>query len=121
MNFLREFSQEGRIRGAEQRANQAVEKTIDAASTVDALKRRVDAMALANQALFEALRDRVGVTEEEVIRRMAEIDARDGVKDGKMGARVVQCRRCSKPVSTTRQRCMYCGEIVVDGHLYEKA
>jgi hypothetical protein len=121
MNFLLDLAQEGRIREAERPANQAVDKTIDATSTVDGLKRRIDAMALANQALFEVLQKRLGIPEEEVIRRMAEIDSRDGLKDGKMGANVVRCRQCSKPVSTTRQRCMFCGEIVVEGHLFEKA
>ena len=120
MNFPFDLAHEGRIRGAELRANQAVDRTIDAASAVDSLKRRIEVMALANQALFEMLQNRLGITEEEVISRMAEIDSRDGVKDGKIGASVVKCRRCSKPVSTTRQRCIYCREVVIDGHLFEK-
>lgn len=121
MNFLFDVAQEGRLAGSEHRANQAVGKAIDALSGVDSLKRRLDVMALANQALFEILQSRLGISEDDVLRRMAEIDARDGVTDGKMGARVAKCRRCAKPVSTTRQRCMYCGDVVTDGHLYEKA
>jgi len=114
--------QEGRIQNATRRADQAVEKTIDLESDAGSLQRRVEVMALANQALFEILRDRLGISEEEVIYRMAEIDAQDGRKDGKMStsARVVTCRRCGRAVSTTRLRCMYCGELVIEGHLYEK-
>jgi hypothetical protein len=121
MNFLFDVGQEIRTREAQRRADRAIDKTIDLAGSADVLKRRVEVMALANQALFEILQSRLGITEEEVIRRMAEIDARDGAKDGKIGARVVKCRRCGKQVSTSRQRCIYCAEIVTEGHLYEKA
>jgi len=119
--FLWDVAQEGRIRNAEKRADRAADKTLDLASSAGSLQRRLDMMTLANQALFEILRDRFGLTEEEVIRRMAEIDGRDGKSDGKIGARVVSCRRCGRKVSTARQRCMYCDEVVVDGHLYEKS
>ena len=121
MNFLWDIAQEGRIRSAEKRAQRAEEKTVDLAGGAGSVQRRLDVMTLANQALFEILRDRLGISEEEVIYRMAEIDGRDGRKDGKIGATVVSCRRCGKKVSTARQRCMYCRELVVDGHLFEKS
>ena len=91
-----------------------------AETAVGELSRRVEALALANQALFEILKGRFEISEEDVITRMAEIDARDGGKDGKMTARVVSCRRCGKKISTARLRCMFCDEIVTDGHLFQK-
>ncbi|WP_221029180.1 hypothetical protein [Actomonas aquatica] len=121
MNFLWDLGQEGRIRGAEKQAARAENKTIDLASGAGSVQRRLDVMTLANQALFEILRDRLGISEEEVLYRMAEIDARDGKKDGKIAPRVVSCRRCGRKVSTARQHCMYCAEVVVEGHLYEKS
>lgn len=119
--FLWDVAQEGRVRHADERAQQAVEKTLDLKSDARSLQRRLDVMALANQALFEILRDKLGISEDEVVTRMAEIDGRDGKKDGKIGPTVVACRRCGKKVNTARQRCMYCAEVVVDGHLYEKS
>jgi len=120
MNIFWDAIQHRQIRDAHRQADRALEKTIDLESDAGSLQRRVEVMALTNQALYEILRDRLGISDEEVVYRMAEIDARDGCKDGKMGARVAKCRRCARPVSTARQRCMYCAELVVEGHLFEK-
>ena len=120
MNFLFDIAQEMRARNAQQSVESARDKAIDAKGATIDLARRVEVMALANQALFEVLKSRLGISEEEVILRMAEIDARDGSKDGKMSARVVACRQCARKVSTARQRCMFCGEVVVEGHLFQK-
>ena len=113
-------AQEGRIRAAQQVADGAREKAVDAVhGTVD-LRRRVEVLALANQALFEILKSRLGISEEEVILRMAEIDRGDGTRDGKMSPRVVVCRKCGRKVSTARFSCVFCGDTVKEGRLFEK-
>lgn len=120
MNLFDGIFQEQRIRATEKQAQRASDKAVDATSTSLDLRKRVEALALANQALFEILQSRLGISEDEVVQRMAEIDGRDGVRDGKMAARVVPCRSCGRKVSTARQSCMYCGNPVADGHLFEK-
>ncbi len=120
MNFLYDIGQEVRIRAAQQSADNARDKSVDVRSATADLARRVEVMALANQALFEILKSRLGITEDEVMRRMAEIDGRDGSKDGKMSGQVVACRKCARQVNTARRNCMYCGESVTDGHLFQK-
>src|SRR3954451_5154873 len=115
MNFLFDIAQEGRIRTAKQAAEGAREKAVDAAAGTIDLKRRVEVLALANQALFEILKSRLGISEEEVILRMAEIDRGDGSQDGKMTPRVVSCRKCGRKVSTARFRCVFCGDVVKEG------
>jgi hypothetical protein len=120
MNFLFDVAQDGRIRAAGKAAQRAGDKASDAlAGTVD-LKRRIEVLALANQALFEILQARLGITEAEVVNRMAEIDGRDGSKDGRMSPRIVVCPKCNRKVSTARRRCMFCGEVIAEGHLFEK-
>lgn len=121
MNLFREILQEHRIRETEKQVQRASDKAIDATSASLDLRKRVEGLALANQALFEILQSRLGISEEDVLQRMAEIDGRDGVRDGMMAARVVPCRNCGRKVSTARQRCMFCGKSVVDGHLFEKS
>jgi hypothetical protein len=120
MSWLFDIGQEVRISGAQKAAEKASEKTIDLSANADTLKRRLDVMALANQALFEILQSSLGIAEEEVLLRMAEIDGRDGKKDGKISPRVVACVRCGKKVSTARLRCMFCNETVTEGHIFEK-
>jgi len=120
MNFLFDIAQEGRLRSTRSMAERASEKVTDQLAAMQNMQRRLDVLALASQALFEMLQDRLGLSEEEVILKMAEIDSRDGKADGKMSARVASCGKCHRPVSTARQRCLYCGEIVTAGHLFEK-
>ncbi|MEO7700686.1 MAG: hypothetical protein ABIZ04_15800 [Opitutus sp.] len=120
MNFLFDIGQEGNIHAADKTAQRANDKAVDALSGSIDLKRRVEVMALANQALFEILKTRIGITEEEVILRMAEIDGRDGSNDGKISSRVVLCHKCGRKVSTAPLRCIFCGDTIKDGHVFEK-
>jgi len=48
-----------------------------------------------------------------LLRRMAEIDQRDGRKDGKMGGAPVPCRKCGRITNTVQKYCVYCGDPVV--------
>lgn len=73
------------------------------------LERRIDHLALACQALWEILSERVGVTHEELTKKMTEIDLRDGRQDGRMGPRVIQCPACGRNVSASKPTCMFCG------------
>ena len=120
MSPLFDFGRGFRNYSAELSANYANKRALTAEAAVGELSRRVEGLALANQALFEILKTRFEITEDDVISRMAEIDARDGSKDGKMTARVVSCRRCGKKISTARLRCMFCDEIVTEGHVFQK-
>ena len=55
MNLFGEFFQEHRIRETEKQAQRASDKAVDATSTSLDLRKRVEGLALANQALFEIL------------------------------------------------------------------
>jgi hypothetical protein len=57
--FLWEVAQEGRIHNVEQRSRRTEDNTINLKSDAGSVQRRLDVMTLANQALFEILRDRL--------------------------------------------------------------
>lgn len=121
MDFLfSDFSQSGRVLHAESAAESARESASEAEHAANEVQRRIEVMALANQALFEILKSRLGITEEEVVARMADIDARDGTRDGKMTATVTACRSCGRKISTARRRCLFCGETALAGNLFQK-
>ena len=48
-------------------------------------------MALANQAVWETLREVYGINDDDLYARMEEFDLRDGSADGKMGRQVLYC------------------------------
>ena len=72
------------------------------------LESKLDNLAIICQALVEILRDKGGVTEEEILSKINEIDARDGRVDGKMTGRPVDCPRCNRATHTRQVVCMYC-------------
>lgn len=75
------------------------------------LQHQVARLALLNQALWEILCERLGLTEEELVRRAHEIDLRDGVPDGKISHRAVTCPQCGRTVNSKHHRCLYCGQL----------
>jgi hypothetical protein len=86
---------------------------------IDELGFRLARTTLACQALWELVRERAGITEEELLMKMDEIDLRDGVKDGKMTATTIVCRCCARKVNTKSSRCMYCGAELVKPHVFQ--
>jgi len=94
---------------AQMAANEARRRASDAELGNMELGRRLEHLALACQALFEILSEKAGITHEELTKKMTEIDLRDGVQDGRMGPRVVQCPACGRTVSANKPTCMFCG------------
>lgn len=84
----------------------------DANSAVEELrlfKLRFDRLALVNQALWEILSEKLGLTESDLRARMAEIDARDDRIDGKLTLSAIDCPVCHRKTPARQTKCMYCG------------
>jgi hypothetical protein len=74
------------------------------------LNARLDRLALVCQAIWELLQEASHVTEEELIRKVEELDLRDGKRDGKFVRKVQKCTGCSRVMNTRHPKCLYCGE-----------
>jgi len=74
---------------------------------------------LACQALWELLRARVGLTEDELLAKMTEVDLRDGVQDGRMTSVIITCPKCGRPSNSKNTRCMYCSAALVKPHVFQ--
>ncbi|MEM8493969.1 MAG: hypothetical protein AAF663_01120 [Planctomycetota bacterium] len=88
-------------RGAARRAQQDVSHLED----------RFDRLHLVCMAMWSLLEDKLGVTEEELVAKVMELDLRDGTMDGKVTRTVKKCEACGRPVHPRHQRCLYCGEV----------
>lgn len=104
-----DYAQNQRISEASATADQAKSKAERQAHEINSLRRQVERMALANQAIWEMLREIHGVTDKDLFQRMEEIDLRDGRADGKMGAAVLDCAGCGRKTNSTRRHCIFCG------------
>lgn len=73
------------------------------------LEARVNQLTLVNMALWSLLQEKTGLTEEDLLERVREIDLRDGVLDGRVSEDVAQCPECARTLSKRHDRCLYCG------------
>jgi hypothetical protein len=83
----------------------------DAARGIDQaeVNERVDQLLLVCAAMWELLSEKTGVTENDLVAKIAELDARDGIADGKMTYTPIKCPQCSRTIFPKQQRCLYCG------------
>lgn len=73
------------------------------------LEARCDKALLVCEALWTILRDKLGVSEEELVNRVNEIDLSDGKLDGKVRKPAVKCGKCGRNVAQRFAKCIYCG------------
>ena len=76
---------------------------------VDRLEATVERQALACQAMWELLQQHVPVGEKDLLKRMEQIDLRDGVADGRVTPQASTCTACGRTVHPKRKKCLYCG------------
>lgn len=87
---------------------------------VRALEQQIERLSLAAMALAEFLRDKMGVSEQEIEAKISEIDLRDGQLDGRIRASIKQCPQCQHPNHSNRRLCMYCGtKLPTDSLLFQ--
>ena len=80
-----------------------------AAWDVRELEDRIDKLTLACMAMWSLLQECTDLTEKDLIKKVEEIDLRDGVKDGKVTKTVARCPKCERVMSPKHKRCLYCG------------
>jgi len=83
----------------------------DAQQEVRHLEGRLDRLTLVCMALWELLKERGELTEEDLATKVREIDLRDGVADGKVTKQIKHCPKCDRVMSPRHQACMYCGAV----------
>lgn len=74
------------------------------------LEARLERALLTMEAMWSLLRDRLQVTDEQLVDRVVEIDLTDGVLDGKIRREALQCPQCERRIPRRFPRCMYCGQ-----------
>ena len=71
------------------------------------LERRLEKLSLVCQALWTLVRDTAGVTEDDLARRVRDLDLSDGRLDGRVAASF-NCEACGRVSSRRHERCLYC-------------
>jgi hypothetical protein len=90
-----------------------------ASSDINELARHVRKLALVNQALYELLKERTGITDEDLRRRIEAIDRRDGAANAKLDAAPLKCPKCGGTVTAGALSCQSCGATVAPKYPFE--
>ena len=99
---------------AENRAERAV-------GGVQQLSDRIDRLVLVNMALWSLVEEKLGLTEQDLMDRVQQIDLADGQEDGKASKPPAKCPECGRIMSPRHKRCMYCGADRLDYTAFDSA
>ena len=84
-------------------------RTSEVSAHVLSVDVRIERLTLINLALWEIVRDSTNLTDDDLRRKIEEIDLRDGKLDGKLSAAPEGCSACGRKIGRRHQKCIYCG------------
>ena len=77
------------------------------------LKAEIERLLMITEALWDILAEKFDLPEEELLRRIHEIDRRDGKLDGRVAPEPPDlCPKCNRTLDKKRPYCIYCGQAV---------
>ncbi len=82
-------------------------------TSISELQNRLDRTVLACEAMWTIMRDKLKMSDEELVQRIHDIDLSDGKLDGKVRKTAVSCPSCGRTIPRKFPKCMYCGQLIV--------
>jgi ribosomal protein S27AE len=104
-----EMRQTRRINEAAGAASATGQHAVITDHKVGNLADRVDQLTLVCKAMWALIQDCTDLTEEDLLKKVQEMDVHDGVVDGKVSRPVQGCPKCKRPMSAEHRKCLYCG------------
>ena len=98
--------------GGGSEAARAQNRVSSLGAQIKALEANLAKALMINEALWELMRDKMNLTEEDLNDKLYEIDMRDGQLDGKNQRSASACPNCQRTVSPRHPACIYCGTII---------
>jgi hypothetical protein len=103
-----DFVQQRIIHGARRDASEARRDAREARTSLSQLEERVGRLTLACTAMWELLRQHTGLTDQQLVEVIQEVDLRDGVLDGQHRPVALTCPSCGRRNNRRHRACMYC-------------
>jgi hypothetical protein len=98
-----------RIKQTSSEATDAKYAARNASISIKELQDKVDYMSVVVTAMCELL-ENVGFTEETLLKKIQEVDMRDGRMDGKY-QQTKKCSECGRIMAERHLTCIYCGAV----------
>ncbi|MDP6355257.1 MAG: hypothetical protein QF473_09165 [Planctomycetota bacterium] len=107
-------------RTARAHAQSASSDARNAKTEVQFLESEIERLLMITEALWSVLKEQHDYDDDELVRRVADIDLRDGRLDGRVAkSEPINCRNCGKKLGKRRATCFYCGSAVAS-NLFER-
>ena len=81
---------------------------------------RIDKLSLICSAMWQLVKEKTDLTEEDLMRRVQELDLADGVADGKVTKKIKRCSSCDRVMNPRHEHCLYCGQIMVSSDIFDQ-
>ncbi len=78
-------------------------------TAIEEISDRLDKLSLVCLSMWSLLLEHTDLREEDLMRRVREIDLQDGVADGKVTKQIQKCGKCGRTMSPKHNKCLYCG------------
>jgi hypothetical protein len=78
-------------------------------TAIEEISDRLDKLSLVCLSMWSLLLEHTDLSEEDLMRRVREIDLQDGVADGKVTKQIQKCGKCGRTMSPKHNKCLYCG------------
>jgi hypothetical protein len=115
---LFDIYQHRQIAEAQDDASTAKLRAVSAETKSTDLEYQVQNLKLICQAMWELLRERSGLSDEDLLSKIKDVDQRDGAADGKIGTTKILCPKCARPSGSNAKQCIYCGEPTPAAHVF---
>lgn len=76
------------------------------------LAKEVDRLALICEALWTLVKERLDLTDDELMGEIARLDLSDGRADGRKAKAPTACSKCGRMNSRRHDFCIYCGKLL---------
>ena len=97
------------IASAQAEASKANDRIGQLKDDISFQNKKLQRMALINAAMWDLSKEKLGFIDEDLKAKILEIDAMDGVIDGKASSLKRLCDRCQKSLHPKHDKCLYCG------------
>jgi hypothetical protein len=64
--------------------------------------------------MWSIMCEKLGVTDDDLLNRINDIDLSDGKLDGKIRKKPVACPKCNRTIPSRLPNCMYCGQAIMN-------
>ncbi len=72
------------------------------------LEDRIGKLTLISLTIWSILKEKFQLSEDDLFKKIQEIDLKDGKLDGKIQSQVKQCASCKRVMSPSHQKCIWC-------------